>query len=394
MKQRLLGKTPEELKEIVREAGLPKFAAGQIAKWLYGKKVRSIDGMTDISKAGRAVLAGSYEVGVTPYSGMQVSSDGTKKYLFPVEGVFSRELDGAVKADAPQYGAHPATGTESGAVEAVMIPDGERATLCVSSQSGCRMGCRFCMTGRQALAKGYGFLIEQLSEEKTGKNIFLSLSIAPLFPYGMGHARRFSCDAFGTAEDTEYVLNALTYAWWQNGTLYCYNDPDHISLYRSFACDRRTTFGEAKARYTSAAISGTIMMISEDFGEAGKELSRESARARQRAEKLCRNREIREIAASGISFRPAESAGTGAARWYTARIGENNYVAVFHLKNGDACCRLELEKAGIRGICQAEELWSGIIVDICNDILSWTFKGVDAAVFRLKGSETQVPSCY
>ncbi len=149
MKQRLLGKTPEELKEIVREAGLPKFAAGQIAKWLYGKKVRSIDGMTDISKAGRAALAGSYEVGVTPYSGMQVSSDGTKKYLFPVEGVFSRELDGAVKADAPQYGAHPATGTESGAVEAVMIPDGERATLCVSSQSGCRMGCRFCMTGRQ-----------------------------------------------------------------------------------------------------------------------------------------------------------------------------------------------------------------------------------------------------
>lgn len=253
---------------------------------------------------------------------------------------------------------------------------------------------RNCMTGRQALAKGYGFLIEQLSEEKTGKNIFLSLSIAPLFPYGMGHARRFSCDAFGTAEDTEYVLNALTYAWWQNGTLYYYNDPDHISLYRSFACDRRTTFGEAKARYTSAAISGTIMMLSEDFGEAGKELSREPARARQRAEKLCRNREIREIAASGISFRPAESAGTGAARWYTARIGENDYVAVFHLKNGDAGCRLELEKAGIRGICQAEELWSGTIVDICNDILSWTFKGIDAAVFRLKGSETQVPSCF
>ena len=253
---------------------------------------------------------------------------------------------------------------------------------------------RECMTGRQALMKGYEFLAEQLSEEKAGRPVFLSLSIAPLFPQGMGHARRFSCDAFGTAEDTEYVLNALTYAWWQSGTLYCYNDPDHISLYRSFACDRRTTFGEAKVRYTSAAISGTVMMLSEDFGEAGKELSRETARARQRAEELCRNREIREIAASGISFRPAESAGTGAAGWYTARIGENDYVAVFHLRDCDAGCCLELEKAGICGICQAEELWSGTVVDIQNDILRWEFEGVDAAVFRLKRSETQVPSCF
>ena len=139
MKQRLLGKTPEELRSVALEAGLPKFAAGQMTKWLYQKKVRSIDEMTDISKAGRAALNEKYEVGVTGYSQVQVSSDGTKKYLFPVEGVFSRN---------PAAGM-PSPKTESGAVEAVMIPDGDRATLCVSSQSGCRMGCRFCMTGRQ-----------------------------------------------------------------------------------------------------------------------------------------------------------------------------------------------------------------------------------------------------
>ena len=139
MKQRLLGKTPEELRSVALEAGLPKFAAGQMTKWLYQKKVRSIDEMTDISKAGRAALNEKYEVGVTGYSQVQVSSDGTKKYLFPVEGVFSRN---------PSAGM-PSPKTEPGAVEAVMIPDGDRATLCVSSQSGCRMGCRFCMTGRQ-----------------------------------------------------------------------------------------------------------------------------------------------------------------------------------------------------------------------------------------------------
>ena len=155
MKEKLLGKTPEELREVALEAGLPKFAAGQMAKWLYQKRVRTIDQMTDISKAGRAALNEKYEVGVTPYSQVQVSSDGTRKYLFPVEGVFSRDpgaRDGAALIPGGASGdgtVNRAARKEQGAVEAVMIPDGDRATLCVSSQSGCRMGCRFCMTGRQ-----------------------------------------------------------------------------------------------------------------------------------------------------------------------------------------------------------------------------------------------------
>lgn len=140
MKEKLLGKNLEELKKVAAEAGLPKFAAGQMARWLYVRKVRTIDGMTDISKSGRERLAERYDVGVTEYCGRQVSSDGTKKYLFPVACSHSNAPDAYILD----------SGTlEQGAVEAVMIPDGDRATLCVSSQSGCRMGCRFCMTGRQ-----------------------------------------------------------------------------------------------------------------------------------------------------------------------------------------------------------------------------------------------------
>ena len=123
MRAQLLGKTPDELKEIALKAGLPAFAGKQIAQWMYGRKVRSIDEMTNISKAGRERLKEEYSLGVTLPSTCQVSSDGTKKYLFPVG--------------------------EGNAVEAVMIPDDDRKTLCVSSQAGCRMGCRFCMTGRQ-----------------------------------------------------------------------------------------------------------------------------------------------------------------------------------------------------------------------------------------------------
>ena len=132
MKERLLGKTPEELKAIALEVGLPGFAGKQMAQWLYQKRVRSIDEMTNLSKQGREVLAQRYEVGMIQPVDVQTSKDGTRKYLFPVRCTLK-----AGTAEEVFY------------VEAVMIPDHERKTLCVSSQAGCKMGCKFCMTGRQ-----------------------------------------------------------------------------------------------------------------------------------------------------------------------------------------------------------------------------------------------------
>ena len=123
--EKLLGKNPSQLKEIALAAGLPGFTGNQLAQWIYGKRVRSLSDMTNLSKAGRERLADAYEVGVAEPLGVAASSDGTKKYLFPVNG------------------------NPDNAVEAVMIPDGDRKTLCVSSQAGCKMGCKFCMTGRQ-----------------------------------------------------------------------------------------------------------------------------------------------------------------------------------------------------------------------------------------------------
>lgn len=122
-KKKLLGMTLNELKAVATEVGLPSFAGKQMAEWIYGKHVRSIDEMTNLSLKGRSALAEHYEIGCVPPCDSQQSIDGTAKYLFP---------------------------TESGQkVECVFIPDDDRATLCVSSQVGCRMGCRFCMTGRQ-----------------------------------------------------------------------------------------------------------------------------------------------------------------------------------------------------------------------------------------------------
>lgn len=119
MKPALLGMTLGELQEAAVSCGLKPFVGKQISEWLYRKRVSDWDGMRNVSNAAKAALAEKFELGTSAAVGLSESSDGTKKYLF-----------------------------EPG-VEAVMIPDDERKTLCVSSQVGCKMGCRFCMTGRQ-----------------------------------------------------------------------------------------------------------------------------------------------------------------------------------------------------------------------------------------------------
>lgn len=122
-KKKLIGMTIEELREVAAECGLPRFAAGQIARRLYVNRAREIDEMTEISLRGREALKERYCVGLSAPKAEARSADGTVKCLF--EGKGGRD------------------------VEAVFIPDHDRATLCVSSQAGCKMNCRFCMTGRQ-----------------------------------------------------------------------------------------------------------------------------------------------------------------------------------------------------------------------------------------------------
>ena len=129
MKKSLLGLSLTELKEVAKSLGLPAFAGGQMAQWLYVKHAKSIDDMTNLSKQGRERLKEEYEVGSMAPVDCQRSQDGTIKYMFPVR------CSGL--ADKPRY------------VETVFIPDDDRATLCVSCQVGCKMNCLFCQTGKQ-----------------------------------------------------------------------------------------------------------------------------------------------------------------------------------------------------------------------------------------------------
>ena len=141
-KKILLGMTAAELRAAAKSMGMPAFTGDQIAKWLYERHVRSIDDMTNISKANRLRLAEEYEVGCADPVEAQRSKDGTVKYLFPVRTV-------AYKAGEN----NTATG-QSKFVETVYIPDNDRATLCISCEVGCKMDCLFCQTGKQGF-EGY-----------------------------------------------------------------------------------------------------------------------------------------------------------------------------------------------------------------------------------------------
>lgn len=125
MKTPLYGKNPTELAALCAELGMPRFAAGQLARWLYKSHIEEPQQMSNLSKQHRQLLADRTEQVLSAPVAVSESKDGTKKYLY-------RTLQGAY-------------------VESAYIPDGDRATLCVSSQAGCRMGCRFCATGRQGL---------------------------------------------------------------------------------------------------------------------------------------------------------------------------------------------------------------------------------------------------
>lgn len=121
----LYGQTLPQLEALCNRLEMPRFAAKQIARWLYDKHATTIEAMSDLSARHRALLAETYEVGLIAPEKVSISTDGTKKYLYRT--------------------------SQNHFIESAYIPDGDRATLCISSQAGCRMGCRFCATGRQGL---------------------------------------------------------------------------------------------------------------------------------------------------------------------------------------------------------------------------------------------------
>ncbi len=176
MKERLFEKTLGELQELVVELGLPKFTAKQITDWLYKKQISSIDEMTNLSKKARELLNERFVFGLTPYTKVSASIDGTRKYLFPtIQDKF---------------------------IETAMIPERDRKTVCVSSQVGCKMGCLFCFTAKQGFQGqlSAGEIINQI------KSIDEVEEVSNIVYMGMG-------EPFDNLDEVLKSLEILTSEW-------------------------------------------------------------------------------------------------------------------------------------------------------------------------------------
>ncbi|HPA13161.1 MAG TPA: 23S rRNA (adenine(2503)-C(2))-methyltransferase RlmN [Bacteroidales bacterium] len=176
IKPQLFGKTLNELREIVSQLELPVYTAVQIADWIYQKEVVSFSEMTNISLNNRKKLEANFDLGLIAPSKVQISADGTKKYLF--------------EAARFKY------------IEAAYIPEETRNTLCVSSQVGCKMGCLFCMTGKQGFQSNLtaGQILNQIRSIPERK------SLSNIVYMGMG-------EPFDNMDEVMKSLEILTSDW-------------------------------------------------------------------------------------------------------------------------------------------------------------------------------------
>ncbi len=236
-------------------------------------------------------------------------------------------------------------------------------------------------TGRQALGRFYSILAEELDSLKIGRKIFVSLSIAPLFPAGYGVSRRASCDAFGHHEDVRYVLNALNFGWWTQGSLYSFNDPDHTVLYNSVVDGRGPAdIAEARSRYYASVISGTVLLLSDNYGPKGE--GDVISRSRRRALELANDPDVNAIARLGKPFRPVRLAD-GTCDTYYLDLGNRHLAAVFNFSAEEKT--MSVKPSDI----SAPE--SGSVLDIgrhttetYDGVIRVQLSGYDSAILELK----------
>lgn len=216
--------------------------------------------------------------------------------------------------------------------------------------------------------QGYNYGMKLL--DKYFGDMYINLSISPIFPAHYAQSRRIACDAWNKMKDTEYTLNALSYGWWQD-RIYQFNDPDHIVL-------REATDGENRARVTSGVITG-LFIAGDDFSEGGPK------EVKEKAMKYMTNAEINAIA-NGESFRPVDGNGEKSENQFV-RIDKDGkaYYAVFNYADKELKMTVLLERLGLDPIKEyrLKELWSGAEIN-AKAKLEVTVPGLDVAVFKIE----------
>ena len=221
-------------------------------------------------------------------------------------------------------------------------------------------------TGMQAYNQALKMFTDYVDTDK----FFLSYSIAPLFPYQYAHARRISCDTADDIGETSYMLNSLNYGWWEDNTLYQFTDPDHISFAASAT--------EARTRYNSAVICGTMMLLSDSYKNKGmRELTKE----------LTSNEDINALARKGKAFRPVEgNTGQWTNDLFTLDDEDGFYLAVFNYERTmNKKYNIDLERIGLEKDTEysVTDMWSGKNMQV-KDIMSIELHPEESCIYKIK----------
>ena len=241
-------------------------------------------------------------------------------------------------------------------------------------------------------AYNYGFQ-RFIGELDRDGQVFTALSIAPVFPYQYGNSRRIACDTWGSIEQSEYAMNAISYGWWTNA-LYQFNDPDHLVLVGKDAAQGKVeSLGENRARYTTGVVSGMLLIpdvwsISDRSGRGSASLSF------QRAKDVLMNEEINRVARLGQAFRPVYGDSqwrpfTGAAENLVVHTeGDETWLAAINYSKEPLIILLPLTDLGLSAdSCpRVRELWMGQEVEVVHGAFEVRVPPMDARIFHLSAS--------
>jgi hypothetical protein len=218
-------------------------------------------------------------------------------------------------------------------------------------------------TGIQAYNEGMQYLIKDL-----GSQMFISESIAPIFPYQYAHSRRIACDTSTYISETSYEMQSVTYGWWINDRLYQYNDPDCMKF-------SGATTNENQSRLISCAVSGTVFLNSDDLTSSGNQFL---------AITCLTNAAINSVAQGAGTFKAAENnTGTNPANVFVGKNGTTWYVAIFNFSGSSLNTNVDLSRAGISGVFSAADLWSGDSTPITGTTFPVSLNGKQAKLLKL-----------
>jgi len=218
-------------------------------------------------------------------------------------------------------------------------------------------------TGIEAYNQGMQFLLNQVDGA-----MFISESIAPLFPYQYGHSRRIACDAYTSLiSNTEYTMNSVTYGWWLD-ELYPFNDPDMMVF------DNGPNGNEDQSRLINCAITGVFLNGSILTNAASVAL----------AQTYLTNTAIAAVARGGRTFTPVEgNTGTSAGNIFMRQDGTTWCIAVFNYTSSATNETVNLSRAGLPpGSFAATNLWDGTVTTVSNSF-NVSLNARQAKLFRL-----------